>query len=64
MKHIIKGIGTRSHFMASSILPVHHTERDTRFGVMEGFMALAFICGTIALMRLVLVVLSDASPFH
>lgn len=64
MKHIIKGIDTRSRFMVASILPIHHTERETRFGVMEGVMALAFICGTVALMRLVLVILSDSTPFH
>jgi hypothetical protein len=64
MKHIIKSIGTTSHFMAASIVPVHHTERDTRFGLTEGVMALAFICGTIALMRLVLAVLSDGLPFN
>jgi hypothetical protein len=64
MKNIVKGIGTRSQFMTAWILPVHHTERETRFGVMEGIMALAFICGTVALMRLVLVIMSDGTPFH
>jgi hypothetical protein len=50
--------------MAATIVPVHHTERDTRFGVLEGIMALAFICGTVVLMRLVLAILGDGPQFH
>ena len=64
MKHAIKGAGSKSQFMAATIVPVHHTERDTRFGLIEGIMALAFICGTVALMRLILAILSDGPQFH
>jgi hypothetical protein len=64
MKHASKGAGSRSEFMAATIVPVRHTERDTRFGVLEGIMALALICGTVALMRLVLAILGDGPQFH
>ncbi|MGA2656284.1 MAG: hypothetical protein ABSH34_02085 [Verrucomicrobiota bacterium] len=64
MKYTIKGAGSRSEFMAATIVPVHHTERDTRFRVIEGIMALAFICGAVALMRLVLAILGDGPQFH
>jgi hypothetical protein len=64
MKHAIKGVGSRSQFMAATIVPVHHTEGDTRFRAIEGIMAMAFICGTVALMRLVLAILGDGPQFH
>jgi hypothetical protein len=64
MKHIIKCVGSRSEFMAATIIPVRHTEQDTRFGILEGLMALAFIFGTVAIMRLVLAVLGDFPQLH
>ena len=50
--------------MTGTIIPVRHAEHDARFRVLEGIMALAFIFGTIALMRLVLATLGDCPQFH
>ncbi|MGO9200160.1 MAG: hypothetical protein ACLQM8_06415 [Limisphaerales bacterium] len=64
MKHSVKGAGRRSEFMAGTVIPVRHTEQEARFGISEGMMALAFIFGTVALMRLVLAVLGESLRFR
>ena len=55
---------SRSEFIAATLIPVHHAERDTRFGVIQGIMALAFVFGVIGLMRLVLAILGDGPHSH
>ncbi len=50
--------------MAGTVIPVRHTEQEARFGISEGMMALAFIFGTVALMRLVLAVLGESLRFR
>jgi hypothetical protein len=64
MNKTVKGTRSRSEFMTGTIIPVRHAEHDARFRVLEGIMALAFIFGTIALMRLVLATLGDCPQFH
>ena len=64
MKNTTRGAWSQSQFMAGTIVPVHHTERDTRFGFLEGILALVFIFGTIGLMRLVLAILGDGPRLH
>jgi hypothetical protein len=59
MKYTLNLAQRKSSFMAATIVPVHHTERDARFGLVEGMLALLFIFGTIGLMRLVLTILGD-----
>jgi hypothetical protein len=57
MKHALRAPGSRSRFITSMIVPIHHSERETRFSVLEACLAMALIFGTIALMRLLLVLL-------
>ncbi|HXP59440.1 MAG TPA: hypothetical protein VN829_03060 [Dongiaceae bacterium] len=64
MKLTIKGAGNRSDFMAATLLPVHRIERDARFRALEAVLALAFIFGVVALMRLALAFLADRPPWH
>jgi hypothetical protein len=59
MKYTLNLAPRKSSFMAATIVPVHHSERDARFGLMEGLFALLFIFGTIGLMRLVLAILGN-----
>ena len=59
MKHAIKSAKNRSGFISTILLPVHHTERETRFGVLQASLAMALVFGTVALMRLGIVVLQN-----
>jgi hypothetical protein len=63
MKLTTKGAQSRSEFMAATIIPVHRIERDARFRALEAVLALAFIFGVVALMRLVLALLGEGPQF-